>query len=83
MAHRQGEDQKRGRRRVTDEELLLVLDARLGGKSHRLIAVDLYGKRKVAKEWRTDSPIRARVRWRVAKSLWLMNGGYLKLLAEA
>ena len=65
---------------VPDEELLLALDGRLAGRSHRLIAIDLYGKRAVAKEGCSDGPMRARVRWRVRRSLELMNGGYRALV---
>ena len=61
----------------------MALDGRLGGKSHRLIAIDLYGKGRVAKEWGSDSRMRARVRWRVTRSLDLMNGGYRRLVADA
>ena len=48
-----------------------------------MIAIDLYGKRKVAKEWCSDSPMRARVRWCIRKSSDLMNGGYRELVGEA
>ena len=35
---------------------------------------------RVAREWSSDGAMRARVRWRVDKSLALMNGGYRELL---
>ena len=54
----------------------MALDGKLGGKSLRLIAIDLYGKAKVTDEWSPDGAMRAKVRWRVQKSLALMNGGY-------
>ena len=64
-------------------ELLTALDGRLGGKSLRRIAVDLYGEARVAEEWRSDSSMRGRVRWRVKQALKLMNGGYKVLVAGA
>ena len=60
----------------------MVLDAKLAGRSLRLIAIDLYGEARVAREWSSDGTMRARVRWRVDKSLALMNGGYRALLTE-
>ena len=60
----------------------MVLDAKLAGRSLRLIAIDLYGEARVAREWSPDGAMRARVRWRVDKSLALMNGGYRALLTE-
>ncbi len=62
-------------------ELLTALDGRLGGKSLRRIAVDLYGEARVAEEWRSDSSMRGRVRWRVKQALKLMNGGYRTLVS--
>ena len=59
----------------------MVLDARLAGRSLRLIAVDLYGEARVAKEWSSDGSMRARVRWRVKQALKLMNGGYRDLVS--
>ena len=56
-----------------------MLDARLAGRSLRLIAVDLYGAARVAKEWSSDGAMRGRVRWRVRQALRLMNGGYREL----
>ena len=53
----------------------MVLDGKLLGRSLRLIAIDLYGEARVAREWSPDGAMRARVRWRVDKSLALMNGG--------
>ena len=61
----------------------MVLDARLAGRSLRLIAADLYGAARVAEEWRSDGCMRARVRWRVKQALGLMNGGYRELAAGA
>ena len=37
---------------------------------------------RVAREWSPDGAMRARVCWRVDKSLALMNGGYRELLKE-
>ena len=53
-----------------------MLDARLAGRSLRGIAIDLYGRRRVAADWTRDGSMKARVRWRVKRALWLMNGGY-------
>ena len=64
-------------------ELLRALDGRLGGKSLRQIAVDLYGEARVAKEWSSDGSMRWRVRWRVKQALRLMNGGYRELIPGA
>ena len=64
-------------------ELLRALDGRLGGKSLRQIAVDLYGEARVAKEWSSDGSMRGRVRWRVKQALRLMNGGYRELISGA
>ena len=72
VAHRCGGDQKRRDRRrvrIPDEELLLALDGKLGGKTLRLIAVDLFGEARVAENWDPDGTLRAKVRWRVQKSL--------------
>ena len=60
-----------------------MLDARLAGRSLRLIAVDLYGVERVEEEWRSDGSMRGRVRWRVKQALTLMNGGYRELVAGA
>ncbi|MDE0406542.1 MAG: DUF2285 domain-containing protein [Alphaproteobacteria bacterium] len=84
MAHRRGRDQKRRRGpRIPDAELLTALDGRLGGRTLRQIAVNLYGAARVAEEWRPDGSMRGRVRWRVKQALKLMNGGYRKLIADA
>ena len=61
----------------------MVLDGRLGGRSLRQIAADLYGEVRVAEEWGSESSMRGRVRWRVKQALKLMNGGYRALLAGA
>ena len=62
--------------------MLTALDARLAGRSLRLIAVDLYGAARVADEWHSDGSMRGRVRWRVKQALRLMNGGYRELIAD-
>ena len=64
-------------------ELLTALDGRLGGKSLREIAVDLYGEARVARDWSSDGSMRGRVRWRLKQALWLMNGGYRTLVSGA
>ena len=61
----------------------MALDGRLGGKSLRQIAVELYGEARVADEWRSDGSMRGRVRWRVKQALDLMNGGYRSLVSGA
>ncbi len=58
-----------------------MLDGRLAGRSLRLIAIDLFGEERVEKEWSSDSPMRARVRWRVKIALALMAGGYRGMAA--
>ena len=63
--------------------MLAVLDARLAGRSLRLIAVDLFGEERVAREWSPNGWMRARVRWRVKISMELMNGGYREIAAGA
>ena len=35
-----------------------------------------YGEARVAKEWCSDDPISAHVRWRVKAALAQINGGY-------
>ena len=64
---------------MIEGELLLALDGHLAGKSHRVIAIDLFGAARVAAEWHEDSAIRSRVRSRIEKSCCLMNGGYRNL----
>ena len=68
-------------RRGTDHELLRVLDGRLAGKSWRESAVDIYGAKRVAAEWNTDSWMRSRVRRLGKKARMLMEGGYRYLVA--
>ncbi len=58
-----------------------MLDARLAGRSLRLIAIDLFGEALVAKEWCHNGWMRARVRWRVKIALALMRGGYREMIA--
>ena len=58
-----------------------MLDSRLAGRSHRLIAIDLFGEERVEQEWSSDSPMRAQVRWRVKIALALMAGGYRAMAA--
>ena len=59
----------------------MALDGRLGGKSLRQIAFDLYGEARVAEEWSSDGSMRGRVRWRLKQALKLMNGGYRALVS--
>ena len=58
-----------------------MLDARLAGRSLRLIAIDLFGEARVEKEWSPNGWMRARVRWRVKTALALMQGGYRGIAA--
>lgn len=60
--------------------MLLALDGVTAGKSHRDIAVDLFGTEAVEAEWNAGSWMRSRVRRRIRKALNLMNGGYRELL---
>ena len=61
--------------------MLAVLDAWLAGRSLRLIAIELFGEERVAREWCQNGWMRARVRWRVQIALALMEGGYRELAA--
>lgn len=63
------------RHRIPDDELLAVLDARLAGRSLRLIAIDLLGEARVEEEWSPNGWMRARVRRRVKTALALMEAG--------
>ena len=49
--------------------------------SYREIAVELYGERRVAEAWPDQGWMKARVRYRVRRSLELMNGGYRALVS--
>ncbi|WP_373283822.1 DNA -binding domain-containing protein [Terasakiella brassicae] len=52
----------------------------LAGKSHRQIAIDLFGLDTVKADWYDSSRIRSLVRRRIEKSKHLMNGGYRDLV---
>ena len=60
--------------------MLRALDGKLAGKSHRVIAIELYGASVVAAEWADWGPVRSRVQRRIRRSRQLMNGGYRKLV---
>lgn len=78
-----GRGREEGRRpvpRAREGELLLALDGKLAGKTHRLIAIDLYGARRVAEEWAAGGPVRSLVRRRIKRSMHVMDGGYRKLV---
>ena len=60
----------------------MALDGKLAKRSIRQIAIDLYGEEKVAEEWHTDGTLRAAVRYRIDRSLYLMKEGYLRLAAR-
>ena len=66
---------------MDDAELLLALDGALAGKTHRRIAIDLYGAAEVDANWYEDGSLRSRVRRRIDRSRRLMNGGYRDLAA--
>ena len=82
LAREPGRGPRRGRWRF-DQELLIVLDGRLAGKSWRETAVDLYGAESVATEWHADSWMRARVRRRGVKARTLMETDYRDLVARS
>ena len=65
-----------------DDEILFALDGHLAGLKPREIATMRYGRRRVEREWYPDSTMRATVRYRIKRGLYLMNGGYLKLAAR-
>ncbi|MFQ5534959.1 MAG: DNA -binding domain-containing protein [Sphingomonadales bacterium] len=52
----------------------------LAKKSHRQIAIDLFGPDEVKAEWYDGGRIRSLVRRRIEKSKHLMNGGYRDLV---
>ena len=70
----------RGRSK-SDGVLLSVLDMWLARKSWRQIAVQLYGAKRVAEGWSTESPMRSRVRRLGKKARFLMESGYRDLAA--
>ena len=80
LAGEAGRHARRGRSR-TDRELLIVLDARLAGKSWRETAMDIYGAGPVTAEWHSDSWMRAHVRRRGDKARTLMESEYRRLAA--
>ena len=63
------------------DELLVILDCHLAGKSDRELAVILYGSARVAAEWSEDSWMRSAVRRWVRKARMIMNRGYRDLAA--
>ena len=70
---------RRASRVIGEDEFLRALDGKLAGKSHRLIATELYGAAAVAAEWDSGGPVHARVRRRIKRSLHLMREGYRAL----
>ena len=64
-----------------DREYLIALDGTLAERSAYAIAVDIYGEKKVARDWYPDSPMRSRVRYRIERSVYLMTKSYLELAA--
>lgn len=65
-----------------DREILFALDGHLAGKKPREIAVMRYGRKRVAREWYPDSAMRATVRYRIKRGVYLMEEGFLKLAAR-
>ncbi len=61
-------------------EVLQVLDFLQAGMTHRQIANKLYGEEEVEREWYDGSWIRGRVRRRIKKAKYFVNGGYKDLL---
>lgn len=64
------------------DELLHILDLIQAERSHRQIAIDLYGQAEVDAEWYEGSALRSKIRRRIKKALYLMNGGYRDLLIK-
>ncbi|MBT4889874.1 MAG: DUF2285 domain-containing protein [Rhodospirillales bacterium] len=56
------------------------MDGSLRGKSLRQIALDLYPPEHVASDWFNNSALKNRVRRRVERGRYFMNGGYKTLL---
>ena len=50
-----------------DRELLIALDGDKAGKTAREIAVDIWGRKRVAEDWYPDCPLRSTVRRRVKR----------------
>jgi hypothetical protein len=61
-------------------EILIALNGSLAGKSLRQIALDLYPPEHVASDWFNNSALKNRVRRRVERGRYFMNGGYETLL---
>ena len=59
---------------------MLALDGKLKGKSARLIAIEFFGAKRIARAWHDGAAERGFVRRRVATSLELMRGGYRELV---
>ena len=65
-----------------DRELLIALDGDKAEKEARQIAEEIWGKDEVDPDWYPDCPLRSKVRRRIKRARYLMEGGYLKLAAQ-
>ena len=65
-----------------DRELLIALDGDKAKKEARQIAEEIWGVDEVAPDWYPDCPLRSKVRRRIKRARYLMEGGYLKLAAQ-
>ncbi len=65
---------------MPDWELLAALDGHLAGKKAHEIARDLRDAATVAAEWHTDGWLRSLVNRRIRRAVFLMQGGYLRLV---
>ena len=51
-------------------------------KEARQIAEEIWGVDEVDPDWYPDCPLRSKVRRRIKRARYLMEGGYLKLAAQ-
>lgn len=61
-------------------DFLIALNGLLDGKSLQEIAVDLFPTEHVNTIWNEGEWLKSRVRRRVNRGRYFMNGGYLELL---
>ena len=62
---------------------MTILDGFGTKKSHRDIAVDIWGPKRVAAEWNADSWMRSQIRRWVPKAQALADGGWRDLVPRA
>lgn len=65
---------------VKGNELLQIFDLYRSGYTHRQIATFIYGERITNAEWESDSWLRARIRYKLKKSVRLINKEFYKYL---